>query len=475
MSNTRSDPLIFEGFELDARRGSLMRRGEAMQIRDQTLRLLCLLASAKGELVTRAELARALWGEADIDYDQRLNAAVRDLRRVLEDDVKAPRIVRTHPRKGYSFAATFDHPVRRRSIWGLATALLAVAGFALRWFSAEPPTLALDESAPSSYIEARALIDSYDPSQHERADALLRHAIAMTPERSNNWSALSTLLCQKQLAPADKYPEARQAATRALELDEHNVEARLRLATIAISWDRDWRLAEKHLQAALDHSPGNANVHHALAALHYLQGDLDLGEAAMLKGLTIDPLSTMLHTDLVWYYTASGEYEKALDQCALLARIDAANAASAGCALQPNLLLGRTEEAARLAGRVLMEGGVTPRGTTPQHVLDEYWRRLLDSTTAASRQRYVDPVNLALVHAQLGHPAMALEWLEKAVATRSSFAPYIHLFPEFRGLHSQARFSDLLAQIGLPDEPGRVLARLHEDTVLRRRSALLPR
>ena len=345
--------------------------------------------------------------------------------------------------------------------------MLTLALVAALWWQATRP---IGAGAPASdaYIEARALIDNADPAQHARAETRLRDALAETPNHSASWSALATLMCQRALAPADKYPEAQRAAARALAIDADNVEAHLRLAEIAIAWERDWQRAESHLAAALDAAPGDAMVHHARASWHYLRGELARGEAAMLEGLAIDPLATVLHTDLVWYYTVSGEYQKALDQCALLARLDGA-AASTTCALQPTLLMGRVGEAARIAATALDAAGVDVPEGPPASVLQAFWRRSLATVSQAARQTYVDPVLLARLHALLGEPAETLALLEEAVASRSPFAPYVHLFPEFRALHGRPEFVALMAQIGVP---GRQVTQLREEADLRRSSSL---
>ena len=55
--------LRFDVFELDLGTGELTRKGRKVRLQDQPSRLLRLLASRPGELVTRAEIQAALWGQ----------------------------------------------------------------------------------------------------------------------------------------------------------------------------------------------------------------------------------------------------------------------------------------------------------------------------------------------------------------------------------------------------------------------------
>jgi TolB-like protein/DNA-binding winged helix-turn-helix (wHTH) protein/Tfp pilus assembly protein PilF len=70
------------------------------------MELLILLVERQGELVTREEIAKRLWGEdVFVDVDHGINVAVRKIRVVLRDDPEKPRFVETIVGKGYRFAA----------------------------------------------------------------------------------------------------------------------------------------------------------------------------------------------------------------------------------------------------------------------------------------------------------------------------------------------------------------------------------
>jgi DNA-binding winged helix-turn-helix (wHTH) protein len=102
----------FEGFELDLRTRELCKGGRPIKLQDQPGRLLALLASRAGQLVTRAEIEKALWGEDQfVEFEHAVNTAVRKVREALGDDPESPRFIETLPRKGYRFIAQVN-PVR---------------------------------------------------------------------------------------------------------------------------------------------------------------------------------------------------------------------------------------------------------------------------------------------------------------------------------------------------------------------------
>jgi len=96
----------FGAFTLDARTGELSDNGHRAPLRDQSVQLLLALLEHPGQLITREELARRLWGtETFVDFDRGLNKAVNHLREALTDSAEQPRFIETLPRKGYRFIA----------------------------------------------------------------------------------------------------------------------------------------------------------------------------------------------------------------------------------------------------------------------------------------------------------------------------------------------------------------------------------
>jgi Tol biopolymer transport system component/DNA-binding winged helix-turn-helix (wHTH) protein len=93
-------------FEFDPGRGTLIRQGIRLKIQDQPLQILELLLQQHGEIVTREQLRQALWPEGThVNFDGSLNAALKKLRAVLQDDAENPRFIETVPRQGYRFVA----------------------------------------------------------------------------------------------------------------------------------------------------------------------------------------------------------------------------------------------------------------------------------------------------------------------------------------------------------------------------------
>ena len=101
--------LRFGRFELDPESQQLRRAGALLRIQPQPLKVLCVLVSRAGQVVSREELRQELWGnETYVDFAQGLNYCIRQIRAVLGDEAQAPRYIETIPRRGYRFIAGVD-------------------------------------------------------------------------------------------------------------------------------------------------------------------------------------------------------------------------------------------------------------------------------------------------------------------------------------------------------------------------------
>ena len=99
----------FGEYKLDRDRFELCRAGRALKLEKMPMELLILLASRKGDLVTRDEIAERLWGgEVYVDTEHGINTAIRKIRYILRDDSDQPRFVQTVMGKGYRFVGAIE-------------------------------------------------------------------------------------------------------------------------------------------------------------------------------------------------------------------------------------------------------------------------------------------------------------------------------------------------------------------------------
>jgi len=96
-------------FELDTEAEQLRKTGRTVRIQQQPYKLLSLLITRAGAVVSRDDIRAALWpAETFVDYDQGVNFAVKQVRDALGDDADHPVYIQTVPKRGYRFIAPVD-------------------------------------------------------------------------------------------------------------------------------------------------------------------------------------------------------------------------------------------------------------------------------------------------------------------------------------------------------------------------------
>lgn len=147
-------------FEFDPATGEVHRNGTVHRLEPQPCALLALLMSRPGELVTRPEAIRELWGDhTSVNFQDGLNYSVRQIRLALGDRARQPLYLETIPRRGYRFIAPAERPAPVR-------APLAIAPHRRGWAAAAVAIVLM--AATTAAVERR-------PNRHhEIAVAILR-------------------------------------------------------------------------------------------------------------------------------------------------------------------------------------------------------------------------------------------------------------------------------------------------------------
>jgi len=268
------------------------------------------------------------------------------------------------------------------------------------------------------------------------------------------------------LAPKESSPRAEAAAVKALALNPQLGEAHTALGLVRSHFYFDFLGAQREFLKALGLNPNYANAHLFYAGAYLTpMGRHEEAIAEMRKALEVDPLSLPLNNMMAETYLWSGDYQKALQQFQhtidLEPTFPLAHFFYAGLltemgsyeeAIKENqtgeLLSGASpEEAGALAAefqKALQVGG--PK---------RYWQKNLGITlkeyTRAGIQ-YFPTIGVASAYARVGDKENAFQWLDKSFQDREGQdITLVRWLPDFKSLHTDPRFADLLRRMGLPN------------------------
>jgi Tol biopolymer transport system component/DNA-binding winged helix-turn-helix (wHTH) protein len=154
----------FDLFEADLQTQELRRQGTRLRVPGQSFQILKMLLERPGELVTRAQLQKALWPSATfVDFEHGVNAAVNRLRETLGDSADSPRLIETLPRRGYRFIGKIETPPKsprgmnlrgtsvRMALWSTAAVACVLAVFAYERVWATKDQIALSPVPFTAY------------------------------------------------------------------------------------------------------------------------------------------------------------------------------------------------------------------------------------------------------------------------------------------------------------------------------------
>jgi TolB-like protein/Flp pilus assembly protein TadD len=115
--------------------GELRKAGALVKLPPQPFKVLRILVAHSGQVVTREELRRQIWGsDTFVDFEQGLNYCVKQIRLALGDDAETPRYLQTIPRRGYRFLTPVEtgHSHKRRGRLFKQTVLASATSLHIR-------------------------------------------------------------------------------------------------------------------------------------------------------------------------------------------------------------------------------------------------------------------------------------------------------------------------------------------------------
>jgi len=320
-----------------------------------------------------------------------------------------------------------------------------------------------DVEAYQLYLKGRYYWSKRTEDGAMKAIEYFNEAIKKDPNYALAYTGLADAYCSLgfsfdvgSLPPREAMPKAKEAALKALELDNTLSEAHTSLAMINLLFDWDWAGAEREFKRAIELDPNNANAHHWYS--HYLlpMGRTEESLAESKRALENGPLDLILNVHLGWHYLYTRQYKLAAEQFNKSLEMDpnyvqarrylgltyeqTGQHEEALAALQSALaLVKRNADIEAEVGHAL---AVANKKAEAQRALD----RLL----ALSKERFVSSYDVATIYAGLGDSDKALSWLDKAVEERSDLLVYVQVDPRFDALHRDPRFIKLVQKVGLP-------------------------
>ena len=310
------------------------------------------------------------------------------------------------------------------------------------------------------YRQGRYYADKFSQDGFKKALGFYQHAIEKDPRFALAYAGMAdtyVMAADFYIPPQEAFSKAKEAALKAIELDETLAEAHASLGSVHFHYDWDWVAAEKEFKRALTLNPQSARAH--LLYTEYLAGMGRFNEAydQGRRALELDPLSILARWSLGWASLHAGRSDDAIQQFSKAAELDPNNASV-------RLYLGRAYLFKGMQQRAIEEMETAQRLDPDEPIVLPFLGygyavtgrraealKVLQSLDEMEKRRYVSRIYRAYIYAGLGDKDKAFEWLEKAYQERSDSLAWFREDPESKSLQADPRFAVLMRKIGFTE------------------------
>lgn len=310
------------------------------------------------------------------------------------------------------------------------------------------------------YLKGRYYWNKRTPADFRKAIPFFQQAIEKDPDYAMAYAGLADtyalLSAYTNEPPRELMPKAKEAALKALALDDKLAEAHASFGQIVEYYEYDFATAEREYLRALELNPNYATGHQWLA--EHLSGfkRFDQAIAEIRRALELDPLSAIINRVYADILVDARRFDEAIVQYQKTIDLDP-NFSTAyyflGRAYEGKGMYDQAVEAYMRAGEI---NQVPER--TMEEMRDVYkksgWKAYVQANlnrVTSQKNSIPPPYLIASFYVRIGQNDEAIKWLERAYEERDFRMIMITVSFEFDSLRSDPRFRDLVRRVGLPE------------------------
>ena len=255
------------------------------------------------------------------------------------------------------------------------------------------------------------------------------------------------------IRPKGAFSKGKQAASKALEIDDTLAEARAALAHIHMH-RYEWIEARDEFERTIELNPNYAYARQLRAFYFAFQGRMQEASVEINRALRLEPLSLPINTDLGVIHYFAREYDQAIDQYRQTLDLDRNfHRAHFWLAAAYEQKQRYDEAIAEYTIAIELSGGSLEARASLGHAYARAGRRdeallIFEGLNQDSSSRYVSPYDLAIINLGLGESEAAIKWLDRACDEHAAWMIYLTVDPRLDAISSDARFKALRRGVG---------------------------
>jgi len=250
-------------------------------------------------------------------------------------------------------------------------------------------------------------------------------------------------------------PKAKEAAQKALMLDDSLGEAHIALANVLFGYEWDWAGAEREFQRGFQLSPNYALGYHWHSIYLQILGHQAEGIAEQKKAVALDPLSLTINTNLCQAYLFAKQLDAAIQQCRKTLELDPHFGMANRWLTQALYEKGAYQEYVEALESGVRRAGIPEWADEMNKVfsaggIERFQRYMAEDDLENMKENPLPAWRHAKDYVQLGDKENALRWLEKSYEDRDFGLLLIGINDEFAPLRSEPRYINIRRKMNLP-------------------------
>jgi eukaryotic-like serine/threonine-protein kinase len=309
------------------------------------------------------------------------------------------------------------------------------------------------------YLQGRYHLDKGTQDEINTAMNYFQQAAAKYPQYAQAYAGLADSYFQLAAlykAPREVMPKAKEAAEKAIALDESIPEAHVALGVILFTYDWDWARTEREVKRALELNPNSSAAHDGYAMYLVSMGRFDQALAESARAHELDPYSLAIMADRCWIATMARKYDLAVETGKQVVAMEPKfpfGHMNLSIALAQNGQLSEAVAESEIAHQLDDSPMVTSilAGIYAQAGRKADAENTLALLQEQLKRRYSCSYEVAVVYINLGQVDEAFRWMDRAWDARSDCMVFTKIDPRLVSLHPDPRYQALLQKLRFPD------------------------
>jgi len=301
------------------------------------------------------------------------------------------------------------------------------------------------------YLKGRFVWNKRTPESMDKSLEYFEEAIQEDPKYALAYAGIAdsyiTLGAWGIISPKEAYPKAKEAAMKALEINDLLAEAHNVLAYIKFIFDWDWEGADRTFKHAIALNPNYATAHQFYAEYLTAMGRFEKALTEFNRAQEIDPLSLIINAIKGWPFRYAREYDKAIEQYQKTLEMDP-NFRPAHAYLGSAYFDKGMYEEALAEFKVTKDIAGIGCAYAKMGKMAEA-QRILENLKIQQQHSYIRHGDIAILYLYLGDKDQFFTWLERAYEERDYGMAWLKVNPKLDSARSDPRFKAWLKKMKL--------------------------